>query len=56
MWERLKEIPLDDDDCIEEPFEHFEIGANIMSIWHWIEDTFNVSVAEFMGLNERRIK
>ena len=56
MWERLKEIPVDDDGCIEKPFEHFEIGTDIMSIWHWIEDTFNVSVAELMGLNEGRVK
>ena len=39
------------DDEIDEPFLHFEIGTDKFEIWHWFEDEFDISVAkDLMGL------
>lgn len=46
LWEKLGDIPIDGDDCIEEPFEHFPVGTSRYEIWHWFEEqspSFHVS-------------
>lgn len=51
LWEDLGNIPIDGNDCIEEEFNaktvgvSFGIGTDRFDIWHWFEDTFNISVA-----------
>jgi len=45
-WEQFGDIPVNDDDEIEQKFEGFEVGTDRIEIWHWFEDTFNVSVAK----------
>jgi hypothetical protein len=32
---RLREIPLDDDYCLIEPFLHFKIGTSIKTVYYW---------------------
>lgn len=46
LWEELGDIPVNDQEEIDEPFLDFEIGTDIYEIWHWFEETFNVSVAK----------
>ena len=49
LWSRLGDIPMNPEtECIEEPFMHFPIGTHREEIWHWFEETFNVSVADLM--------
>ena len=53
LWNILGDIPCDneDGDEISEKFLHFEIGTETDDIWHWFEDTFDISVAvDLMGL------
>lgn len=46
LWNKLGDIPIDEQECIEEKFEHFEIGTHRETIWHWFEEKFNLSVAK----------
>ena len=44
IWQKLRDIPINDEDEIEEDFMHFPSETDRFEIWHWIEDTYNVSV------------
>jgi len=44
IWEKLGDIPVNDNGEIEENFMNFSKGTNIEHIWKWIEDKYNVSV------------
>lgn len=38
LWEKFSEIPIDNDDCITEPFMFFEAGTYRFDIWHWFDE------------------
>lgn len=38
LWERLQNIDLNEDDEIEEDFEHFFAGTNIETIHDWFSE------------------
>jgi len=46
VWAALGDIPVDNNMNIELDFLHFPAGTDAMEIWHWIEDTYDVSIAE----------
>jgi len=46
LWSQLGDIPVNDDGEIETPFLNFEAGTDREEIWHWFEETFDLSVAE----------
>lgn len=46
FWDKLRDIPVDDDGDTEENFEHFEAGESVESIWHWFEWFFDISIGE----------
>ena len=50
LWSKLGDIPTDDNERIDEDFVTntvtFEKGTDVYYIWHWFEETFDVSVAE----------
>lgn len=52
LWVQFGEIPMNPEtECIEEEWHGFPAGTFREDIWHWFEETFNVSVAEdLMGL------
>lgn len=45
VWSNLENISINNEGEIEEEFMHFSIGTDREYIWHWIEDTYNISVA-----------
>lgn len=45
LWESLGNVPVNDEDELDEPFLDFPKGTDKFEIWHWFEDTFNLSVA-----------
>lgn len=49
VWNKLKNIPVDQNDFIECDFLHFEKGTFKEEIWHWIEDKYDVPIAKLMG-------
>lgn len=49
LWIRLGEIPVDDEDCTDEPFMYWPAGTVREVIWAWFEDSNpEFSVAEKM--------
>lgn len=51
LWEDFGDILMDPEtECIEEDWHGFEAGTHREEIWQWFEETFEVSVAELMGL------
>jgi hypothetical protein len=46
LWGLFGDIPIDNMDCIESPFENFPVGTDRFEIFHWFEETFNLSVAK----------
>jgi hypothetical protein len=46
LWEMLGDVPTNEDDEIDGPFLHFEIGTDKFEIWHWFEEKFDLSVAK----------
>ncbi len=53
LWDQLGDIPVDEDDNLDEDFiiangsdTVFEKGTDKFEVWHWFEDTFDISVAK----------
>lgn len=46
LWALFGDITIDDKECIESPFDGFPIGTDRFEIFHWFEETFNLSVAK----------
>ena len=42
----LGDISVNEDDEIEQAWKHFPVGTEKLDIWHWIEETYDVSIAE----------
>ncbi|MFA5340211.1 MAG: hypothetical protein WC332_00395 [Clostridia bacterium] len=38
LWRLLGDIPITDDDEIDEPFLHFPKGTDKIEVWHWFEE------------------
>ena len=38
LWDEFSEIPVDNDDCIERPFLHFEAGTDRFDVWSWFDE------------------
>jgi len=52
LW-NLFGIPIDEDECIEEPFLHFDVETDLYEIWRWFEEEFDLFVAvDLMGLED----
>jgi len=46
LWKELGDVPIDENEEIEISFLDFEIGTDKFNIWHWFEETFDLSVAK----------
>lgn len=44
LWDKLGNIPTNEDEEIEESFEHFPISTEIYDIWHWFEWFFDIQL------------
>lgn len=56
LWSKLGDIPVDDNEDLDEdfvtPFITFKKGTSNTDVWHWFESKFNLSVAkDLMFLN-----
>ena len=38
LWTELGDIPIDDDECIDEDFYIWDKGTDRYHIWHWFDD------------------
>ena len=50
LWEKLGDIPTNEDDEIDEDFMDFKKGTHREEIWFWFEETYNVSVTQMMNI------
>ena len=44
FWDKLGNVPIDDNECIETSFESFEIGTDRFEIWQWFECFFDIQL------------
>lgn len=49
LWEELGNIPINEDEEIEQRFLIFPIGTCRMEIWHWFENTFDICLGAKIG-------
>lgn len=38
LWQQFSEVPVNDDDEIEESFLHFGVGTDRFEVWKWFEE------------------
>ena len=38
LWEMGGDIPVDENDCIEEPWSGFPVGTEREELWSWFEE------------------
>ncbi len=50
LWDNLENVCVDKGENIDQDWLTFEKGCETSEIWHWIEEAFDVSVANLMGL------
>lgn len=48
LWDTLSDIPIDENECIEQTWNGFPAGTFREEIWIWFEDTFHISIADLM--------
>jgi hypothetical protein len=46
LWDKLGNVPVNDDDEIEENFEQFTTGEDKTEIWQWFEWFFDISLGK----------
>lgn len=44
IWDKLGNVPINNNEKIEESFEHFEIGTERFEIWKWFEWFFDIQL------------
>lgn len=44
LWSELGDQPVDENECLENEWEHFRAGTDREEIWHFFEETFDLSV------------
>ena len=50
LWDKLGNIPTDENGEIEEEFEHFDIGSDTTEIWSWFEWFFDIVLGDELNL------
>lgn len=49
LWELFGEIPINDEDMIEEEFLGFQEGTDRFEIWHWFDEVYQDGVVKLMN-------
>jgi hypothetical protein len=50
MWGAFGDIPIDDNDLIQQEFLGFPVGTNRMEVWKWFDEHYTDGVAKLAGL------
>lgn len=48
LWIEFGDIPINNNDEIEQPFMDFEIGTDRFQIWHWFDERYPGGVHELI--------
>lgn len=54
MWDEFADIPLDEDECLEEDWMHWEKGTFREDIWHWFDEYHSNGVYWLLYERDRR--
>ncbi len=49
LWQKLEDVPINNNGEIEERFLHFEIGTDRLDIWRWFEKNPKIKVINLMN-------
>ena len=53
LWQDFSDLPVDENECIDEDFYIWEKGTNRYEIWHWFDDhCLNGLAKDLMGLDK----
>jgi hypothetical protein len=53
LWNDFEDVPIDKDECIDEPFHIWCKGTDRYEIWHWFDDRLPNGLAiDLMGLKK----
>ncbi len=51
LWNEFEDVPINQDECIDEPFHIWDKGTDRYEIWHWFDDRLPNGIAiDLMGL------
>lgn len=53
-WDKLGDIPVDDDGIIQESFLWWPKGTDREDIWHWFDEKYPGGVVKLMKLEESK--
>lgn len=48
LWQQLGDIPIDDDECIDEDLDMWKKGTNRIEIWYWFDEMYKQGVYKLM--------
>jgi hypothetical protein len=48
IWQKLSDVPVNEENEIDEPFLDFPVGTHRQEIWSWIERAYEVNVYDLM--------
>ena len=52
LWSEFGDIPINDQDQLEEPFLGFDKGTDRFEVWHWFDERYPGGVAALTGTSE----
>ena len=55
LWEKFGDIPINKDEEIEEDFLHFKKGTDRFEIWHWFEETYDITLGDKFNRKKEKI-
>lgn len=50
LWKELRNIPVNNERYITEPFHNYPAGTDREKIWHYLEDNGPIPIYRLMGL------
>ncbi len=51
LWKQFEDIPIDEDECIDEDFHIWEKGTPREEIWHWFDENSESGVHKLLYQN-----
>ena len=53
LWEEFADIPIDEEECIDNDFYYWKKGTDRFEIWHWFDERCPNGLAiDIMGLEK----
>lgn len=52
LWQQLGDVPVNEEDEIDEDFDIWEKGTDKFEIWHWFDEKYEQGVYKLLYPNE----